>query len=288
MNRQRLLDYCQLMRIDKPIGTLLLLWPTLWALWLAADGLPPLDILAIFVAGTFLMRAAGCVVNDLADRDIDGAVERTRQRPFARGAVTPREALLLAAGLALLALLIALPLNRLALLLTLPALFLAVTYPFTKRFFPIPQAYLGLAFGFGIPMAFAAVQGHIPPEGWWLFVANIFWVLAYDTCYAITDKPDDLKIGIRTSAITFGRFDVAAVALCQGLFLLLMAMLGRHLHLGWPFTAGLAVAAALIGVQLARIRSRDRAVCFAAFLDNNRVGLAVFAGIVLSLHWPAL
>ena len=186
MNRQRLLDYCQLMRIDKPIGTLLLLWPTLWALWLAADRLPPLDILAIFVAGTFLMRAAGCVINDLADRDIDGAVERTRQRPFARGAVTPREALLLAAGLALLALLIALPLNRLALLLTLPALFLAVTYPFTKRFFPIPQAYLGLAFGFGIPMAFAAVQGEVPMLGWLLYAGNILWSTAYDTWYAMS------------------------------------------------------------------------------------------------------
>lgn len=281
MNRERLITYSQLMRIDKPIGTFLLLWPTWWALWVASGGVPPLPVLAIFTLGTFLMRSAGCVVNDYADRDFDGAVDRTRQRPFPRGAVSKKEALLLATGLALLAGLLILPLNHLTWAMSLPALFLAVSYPFTKRFFAVPQAYLGLAFGFGIPMAFAAIQDTIPLVAWWMFVANAFWTVAYDTCYAITDRPDDLKIGIKTSAITFGRHDVLAVGICHATFLLLMALLGPQLGMGWPYLAGLVVAAVLIGIQMGQIRGRDRAVCFKVFLDNNRVGLAIFVGIVI-------
>ena len=295
----------QLIRFDRPIGTLLLLWPTLWALWLAAQGVPDARLLAIFIAGTFLMRAAGCVINDLADRDIDGAVERTRQRPFARGAVTPREALLLAAGLALLALLIALPLNRLALLLTLPALFLAVTYPFTKRFFPIPQAYLGLAFGFGIPMAFAVVNGGplgtvfsaqawaalslpglwaaVPPLAWLLLLGNLFWVLAYDTEYAMVDRDDDLKIGMKTSAITLGRFDVAAIMLFYAIYLSIWALALAHKALGAMFYIAIAVAAAQAAWHWHLIRDRTRDGCFKAFRLNHWVGVAVFVGVALSV-----
>ncbi|MCB1945171.1 MAG: 4-hydroxybenzoate octaprenyltransferase, partial [Thauera sp.] len=200
----KLPHYARLMRIDKPIGTLLLLWPTLWALWIAAEGWPPLYILAIFIAGTFLMRSAGCVINDYADRDFDGHVERTRNRPLATGVVSPGEALALAAVLSAAAFVLVLPLNTLTILLSVPALLLAGSYPFTKRFFAIPQAYLGIAFGFGIPMAFAAVTGTVPATGWLMLLANIFWAVAYDTEYAMVDRPDDLKIGIKTSAITFG------------------------------------------------------------------------------------
>lgn len=283
----RLTVYLQLMRADKPIGTLLLLWPTLWGLWLAGAGEPDWLVVAIFVAGTFLMRSAGCVINDYADRHFDAHVERTRNRPFARGAVSEKEALLLAAGLSLLAFLLILPLNALTWLMSLPALFLAGSYPFTKRFFPLPQAYLGLAFSFGIPMAFAAQTGSVPLIAWLLLAANLCWTVAYDTEYAIVDKPDDLKIGIRTSAITFGRYDVAAVMLCHALFLALMVAVGLVAALGWPYYLSLAVAALLIARQYADIRGRDRARCFKAFLDNNRVGLAVFAGVALSYWLPA-
>lgn len=283
----RLTVYLQLMRADKPIGTLLLLWPTLWGLWLAGAGEPDRLVVAIFVAGTFLMRSAGCVINDYADRHFDAHVERTRNRPFARGAVSEKEALLLAAGLSLLAFLLILPLNPLTWLMSLPALFLAGSYPFTKRFFPLPQAYLGLAFSFGIPMAFAAQTGSVPLIAWLLLAANLCWTVAYDTEYAIVDKPDDLKIGIRTSAITFGRYDVAAVMLCHALFLALMVAVGLVAALGWPYYLSLAVAALLIARQYADIRGRDRARCFKAFLDNNRVGLAVFAGVALSYWLPA-
>ncbi|KZE30025.1 4-hydroxybenzoate octaprenyltransferase [Crenobacter luteus] len=281
--RERLAVYAQLMRIDKPIGTLLLLWPTWWGLWLAAGGWPGWTLFLIFTGGTFLMRSAGCVVNDYADRDFDGAVERTRNRPFARGAVTKKEALLLAAGLTLAALLLILPLNALTLLLSLPAAFLAASYPFTKRFFPIPQAYLGIAFAFGIPMAFAAIQNQVPFVAWLTLVASAFWTVAYDTAYAMVDKPDDLKLGtIKTSAITFGDYDVAAVMACQAVFLALMGMVGHVAGLAWPYYAGLAAAAALALSQYPAVASRDRARCFKAFLDNNRVGAAIFAGIALS------
>jgi len=275
--------YARLMRLDKPIGTLLLLWPTLWALWLASRAVPDVKVLAIFMLGTLLMRSAGCVVNDFADRDFDPHVARTRERPLAARRMSTREALLLAGALALIAFLLVLQLNRLTVALSLSALFLAVSYPFTKRFFAMPQAYLGIAFGFGIPMGYAAVLGTVPPEGWWLLLANIVWTIGYDTEYAMVDRADDVRIGIRTSAILFGRFDVAAVLVCHAAFLAIMAALSVQIGLAWPYHAGLAAAAGLAGYQYLLIRARQPAQCFAAFLNNNWVGAAVFAGIALSL-----
>lgn len=275
----RLSNYSQLMRIDKPIGTLLLLWPTLWALWLASGGPPTWLLLGIFVTGTFLMRSAGCVVNDLADRNYDGQVERTKTRPFARGAVSVREALLLAVALAMISAVLLLPLNKLTWTLALVALFLAASYPFTKRFLPLPQAYLGLAFSFGIPMVYAAQQNQVPFDAWLLLIANLFWTIAYDTEYAITDKPDDLKIGIKTSAITFGDYDIIAVMLCHTAFIALMCWVGIRHQLTWPYWLALLIALLLICSQYTDIRQRDRQKCFKAFLDNNRVGFVLFAGI---------
>jgi 4-hydroxybenzoate polyprenyltransferase len=269
------------MRLDKPIGILLLLWPTLWGLWLAADGFPDMNILVIFLLGTILMRSAGCVVNDYADRNFDPHVERTKNRPMATGRVRTREALLLAAGLSLIAFLLILPLNRLTLALSVLALFLAASYPFTKRFFAMPQAYLGIAFSFGIPMAFAAQTGEVPFIAWVLMAANLFWVIAYDTEYAMVDKVDDLKIGIRTSAITFGNFDVLGVMLCHAGFLGIMTAVGLIQQLGIIYYIGLAVALGLIAYQYRLIHDRDRGRCFKAFLHNNWVGAAVFAGIAL-------
>ncbi len=287
MTRAELLDrldaYEKLMRLDKPIGTLLLLWPTLWALWLAAGGVPQGKILLIFVVGTLLMRSAGCAINDYADRDFDPHVARTRDRPLAAGRVKPVEALLLAAALALIALALVLMLNRLTVLLSVVAAFLAASYPFTKRFFALPQAYLGIAFGFGIPMAYAAQLGQVPAVAWALLGANILWAIAYDTEYAMVDRDDDRKIGIRTAAILFGRFDVLAVIGFHVAFLAVLAAIGRHLDLGWPCYAGLAAAGVLIGYQYRLIRTREPARCFRAFLNNNWVGAAVFAGIALAL-----
>jgi 4-hydroxybenzoate polyprenyltransferase len=282
--KQRLVVYCQLMRIDKPIGSLLLLWPTLWALWVATQGHPSLDILAIFCLGTFLMRSAGCVINDYADRDIDARVERTSQRPFARQAVSTREALLLSAALALLALLLILPLNRLTLELSLGAVLITASYPYTKRFFPVPQAYLGIAFSFGIPMAFAATTNHVPGVAWLMTLATAFWVVAYDTAYAMADKPDDLKIGIKTSAITFGERDVTAIMLCHTLFLSIMLLIGSSLAMGLSYYTGIIISGFFIIMQYHDIQGRDRQRCFKAFLDNNRVGAALFAGVVLD-YW---
>lgn len=278
---QRLGHYEKLMRLDKPIGILLLLWPTLWGLWLAAGGIPNTDILVIFVLGTVLMRSAGCVVNDYADRNFDAHVERTKNRPLATGKLSSKEALLLAAGLSLCAFLLILPLNRLTLELSVLALFLAASYPFTKRFFAMPQAYLGIAFSFGIPMAFAAQTGEVPCMAWLLMAANLLWVIAYDTEYAMVDKIDDLKIGIKTSAITFGRFDVAGVMLCHIIFLGMMTAIGVIHQLGVIYYAGLAVALGLILYQYRLIHDRDRAQCFKAFLHNNWVGATIFAGIAL-------
>jgi len=277
----RLPLYLRLMRLDKPIGILLLMWPTLWALWLAADGVPPLHVVAIFVLGTALMRSAGCVINDYADRDFDGHVERTRMRPLATGAVTIREALLLAAGLSLVSFVLILPLDPLVRWLSLPALFLAASYPYTKRFLAIPQAYLGIAFGFGIPMGFAALQGEVPAIAWLLLLANIFWAVAYDTEYAMVDRPDDLKIGIKTSAITFGRFDVAAVMLCYTAAFGLIAAVGIAAGRGPWFFGGIAVAAAIAIYHYTLIRDRDRARCFRAFLHNNWVGAVLFVAFVI-------
>ncbi|PJA58084.1 MAG: 4-hydroxybenzoate octaprenyltransferase, partial [Rhodocyclales bacterium CG_4_9_14_3_um_filter_68_10] len=266
---ERLTLYERLARLDRPIGILLLLWPTLWAVWIAADGRPSPWIVAIFVLGTVLMRSAGCVVNDYADRNFDGRVERTRARPLATGAVSVREAWALAGFLVLLAFLLILPLGALVWVLAVVALFLAWSYPFTKRFLAIPQAYLGVAFGFGIPMAFAAQQGTLPPLAWTLLAANMFWAIAYDTEYAMVDREDDLKIGLRSSAITFGRFDVAAVACCYCAFLTILAAVGWQLGRGGFYYAGLALAAGLAAWHVGLIRTRERMRCFRAFLHNN-------------------
>ena len=284
LNRQRLSAYFRLLRLDKPIGTLLLLWPTLWGLWFASDGRPDPLILLIFILGTFLMRAAGCAINDWADRDFDGHVARTQARPLAAKEIAPREALWLAAGLALAAFLLILPLNRLTWLLSLPAIFLAASYPFTKRFFALPQAYLGIAFSFGIPMAFAAQTGSVPPLAGWLLLANLFWTVAYDTEYAIADREYDLKIGIKTSAITFGRFDIAAILACHAIFIGLMTWIGVVTGRGPVYFAGLIVALLLVFDQYRRIRLRNPQACFAAFLANNRIGAAVFAALALD-YW---
>ena len=269
------------MRLDKPIGILLLLWPTLWGLWLAADGPPDMFILTVFVLGTVLMRSAGCVINDYADRNIDPHVVRTKNRPLATKAVSTKEALLLSAGLSLCAFLLILPLNRLTLELAVFALFLAASYPFTKRFFAMPQAYLGIAFSFGIPMAFAAQTGELPLIVWLLMAANLLWVIAYDTEYAMVDRDDDLKIGIKTSAITFGHFDVMGIMLCHAGFLSIMIGIGLMQKLGFAYYVGLIAASGLIIYQYRLIRERDPALCFRAFLHNNWVGAVVFAGIVL-------
>ena len=279
---RRLDAYERLVRLDKPIGTLLLLWPTLWALWLAAAGRPRLGILVVFVLGTLLMRSAGCAVNDYADRNFDPYVERTRNRPLARGEIGPREALAIAALLAAGAFLLVLYLNPLAIALSFAALAITVVYPFTKRFFFLPQAWLGVAFGFGIPMAYAAVQERLPLECWALFDANIFYSLAYDTEYAMVDRDDDARIGIRTSALTLGRWDVAAVMASYVVMLALLTTLGLQLTLGWPYFLGLVVAGAMMLYHWRLIRSRSREGCFKAFLHNNWVGGAIFAGIVAS------
>lgn len=280
--KERLDLYEKLMRLDKPIGILLLLWPTLWALWLSSHGRPSWVVVWVFVLGTVLMRSAGCVINDYADRDFDHRVERTKERPLTSGKVTVKEALVLFAVLSLCAFALVLLLgSKLVILLSLPALFLAASYPFTKRFFAIPQAYLGIAFGFGIPMAFAAHLENVPPEGWWLLLANVFWAVAYDTEYAMVDRPDDLKIGIKTSAITFGRFDVAAVMLCYAITLGMLAALGLRLQLHWPYYAGLVIAAGIMAWHYTLIRHREGPPCFKAFLNNNYVGAAIFAGIAL-------
>ena len=274
--------YVRLMRLDKPIGILLLLWPTLWGVWLSGGGRPDLMVVLVFVLGTVLMRSAGCVINDYADRDFDKHVERTRERPLTAGLVTTREALVLFAVLCLLSLLLVLALgNDLVILLSIPAVFLAASYPFTKRFLAIPQAYLGVAFGFGIPMAYAAHLGEVPPVAWLLLLANVFWAVAYDTEYAMVDRPDDLKIGIRTSAITFGRFDVLAVMLCYAATLGLLAQVGWMLALGWAFYVALLLAFGIAIQHYLWIRGRDRQQCFRAFLHNNYIGMVVFAGIVL-------
>jgi 4-hydroxybenzoate polyprenyltransferase len=282
--KQRLDRYEKLMRLDKPIGTLLLLWPTLWALWLATRGQPHWLLVWIFALGTLLMRSAGCVINDYADRDFDPHVERTRDRPLAARTVSTREALILAAILVFCAFLLVLPIFHEVWWLTLIAVFLAASYPYTKRFFPLPQAYLGIAFGFGIPMAFAAATGEVGRLGWTLRLATSFWALAYDTEYAMVDREDDLKIGIRTAAITFGRFDVAAVMLCYAATLGILSFIGWQLRYGALYFAGLAAAAALAGYHYTLIRSRSRDGCFAAFRHNNWFGAAIFGGIVAELN----
>ena len=279
MNRLTL--YVRLVRLDKPIGILLLLWPTLIALWIAADGPPDWNLLVIFTLGTVLMRSAGCAINDYADRDIDKHVQRTAERPLTSGLIHGWEAVAVAGVLAVLAFLLILPLNALTKQMSVAAVIIAATYPYFKRFFAIPQAYLGIAFGFGIPMAFAAVQNDVPALAWWLLAANVFWAVAYDTEYAMVDRDDDLKIGIRTSAITFGRFDVAAVMLCYGAALAIIFVCGWHAGLRYWFAAGVAVAGAIALFHYTLIRDRDRMRCFYAFRHNNWLGAALFAGVAV-------
>ena len=284
-NRIKKLEaYKRLMRMDKPIGTFLLLWPTLWALWLASAGHPDWTVVAIFTLGTFLMRSAGCVINDIADRNFDGHVQRTHLRPLVSGEVSVKEALTLAAGLSLLAFGLVLTLNGLTILLSLPALLLAITYPYTKRFFAFPQAYLGIAFGFGIPMAFAAVQSAVPSEAWLMLLANVCWSLAYDTEYAMVDRKDDLRIGIRSTAITFGRFDVAWIMGFYMLMLALMGYVGHVLNLAWPYYFGLMSALGVVFYHYQLIKNREEAKCFKAFLHNNWLGAILFFGILINYY----
>ncbi|WP_395139571.1 4-hydroxybenzoate octaprenyltransferase [Schlegelella aquatica] len=273
--------YLQLIRWDKPVGTLLLLWPTLAALWIAAEGFPGWHLLGVYVLGTFLMRSAGCAVNDVADRDFDRHVQRTAARPVTTGAVSVREALAVGAALALLAFALVLTTNTATILWSFVALAVAIVYPFTKRFFSMPQAVLGVAFSFGIPMAFASVQGQVPALAWWLLLGNLFWVIAYDTEYAMVDRDDDIRIGIRTSALTFGRFDVAAVMLLYGAYLVVWGVIGWQLGLGWPYALGLLAALAQVAWHYTLIHRREREGCFRAFRLNHWVGFAVFAGVVL-------
>jgi 4-hydroxybenzoate polyprenyltransferase len=276
----RLALYAQLTRLDKPIGTLLLVWPTLTALWIAAGGWPSLRLVVIFTVGTFLMRSAGCAMNDVVDRDFDAHVKRTAHRVVATGRVSPKEALLIGAVLAGAAGLLLLPLNTTTFLFALVALAVAASYPLFKRFFPLPQAWLGIAFSFGIPMAFAAVLGEVPVLGWVVFIGNMFWVIAYDTEYAMVDRDDDLKIGIHSSAILFGRADVIAVMAGYAAHLAVLAAIGPHIGASWFYYLGLCVAAAIAIYHYTLIRSRAREGCFRAFLHNQWLGFAVFAGVV--------
>ena len=281
LSPSRLSLYLDLIRWNRPAGSYLLLWPTLSALWIAAGSFPGWHLLVVFTFGTVLMRSAGCTVNDVADREFDRHVKRTAQRPVTRGAISARAALLLGAALALAAFALVLTTNRSTILWSFAALAVAVFYPYTKRFFAMPQAVLGVAFSFGIPMAFSAVRGEVPPLAWVLLLGNLFWVLAYDTEYAMVDRDDDLKIGIRTSAITLGRFDVAAVMGFYVLYLALWAAVGAQQGLGGFYFAGLAAAAGLAAWHFALIRDRSRDGCFRAFRLNHWIGFAVFVGVLV-------
>ncbi len=279
--RTRLREYARLMRLDRPIGIWLLLWPVLWALWISANGRPDEKIFVIFLIGTFVMRSAGCVMNDFADREFDPHVRRTADRPLAKQSVSPAEALALFGVLGIIALGLLIPLNRATQVLALIGGVLAVTYPFLKRFFALPQAYLGLAFSWSVPMAFAAQTGELPLVAWVLFVAGVMWTTAYDTMYAMVDREDDLVIGIRSSAILFGKADRGIIVALQLGALAGLALVGHLAALGRWYWGGIAVAAALAAYQQVLIRERDPAACFRAFLNNNLFGLAVFGGILL-------
>jgi 4-hydroxybenzoate polyprenyltransferase len=281
--RDRIVAYAYLIRLDKPIGTLLLLWPTLWALWLASGGFPEWHLLIIFALGTFLMRSSGCAINDYADQDFDRHVLRTKDRPITSGKISGKEALMVAGALALIAFVLIQPLNALTKELSFFALVVAILYPFTKRFFAIPQAVLGIAFGFGIPMAYAAVLDFIPLEAWVLFVGNIFWAIAYDTAYAMVDRDDDLRLGLRTSAITFGRFDVIAIALSYGVLFLSQVWVAQLVNLSNYFWIGWCLALACAVYHLKLVSTRKREECFKAFRHNNWLGGFLFLGILLGL-----
>ncbi|WP_200552022.1 4-hydroxybenzoate octaprenyltransferase [Kosakonia sp. LAM2021] len=287
LTQTKLLAFHRLMRTDKPIGALLLLWPTLWALWVATPGVPPLWILLVFVAGVWLMRAAGCVVNDYADRKFDGHVKRTANRPLPSGAVTENEARVLFVVLVLLAFALVLTLNVMTILLSVAALALAWVYPFMKRYTHLPQVVLGAAFGWSIPMAFAAVSESVPLSCWIMFLANILWAVAYDTQYAMVDRDDDVKIGIKSTAILFGRFDKLIIGILQVAVLVLMTPIGWLNGLGWTYYGTVLIAGVLFVYQQTLIAGRDRDACFKAFMNNNYVGLVLFLGLALSyLHLP--
>jgi len=279
---ERGLQYYLLMRFDRPIGMLLLLWPTLWALWIAAEGAPKASVLTVFVIGVVLMRAAGCVINDVADRDFDPHVRRTRQRPIAAGRVTVREALILFASLCLLAFVLVLTMNGLTIKLAFIGVFLAASYPFVKRYTHLPQIYLGIAFGWAVPMAFAAQTGTVPTVAWLVFIAKVLWATAYDTMYAMVDRKDDLRVGVKSTAILFGDADRVIIAVIQAMVLLVLLLIGLQLKLGGFYYFGLLVAAALAVYQQYLIREREPGACFRAFLNNNWFGMAVFAGLVMS------
>lgn len=281
--REKALDYLVLTRMDRPIGALLLLWPTWWALWLAAGDFPPWKPLIVFTLGVFAMRAAGCAINDYADRKLDPQVARTAGRPIASGRVTPREALVVFAVLLVFAFVLVLFTNRLTIELSFAGAALAALYPFTKRYTYMPQVVLGAAFGWSIPMAFAAVGNNVPPLGWLLFIGNILWSVIYDTQYAMVDRDDDLKAGAKSTAILFGDADLPILGILIGTFLLAMVFVGQRATLGWPYWLGLVVAAGLFGWQLWRIRTHDRAACLWAFRNNNWLGMVLWVGIVLAL-----
>ena len=278
-------DYVRLTRLDRPIGIWLLLWPTLWALWIASRGQPKPLIFVIFVAGTVLMRSAGCAINDYADRRFDPHVERTKNRPLAAGRLTPLEALVLFAILSLAALVLALQLNRLTLLCAVVGAFIAVTYPFVKRFLSVPQMYLGLAFGAGIPMAFAAQLEFVPRIAWLLLLANVLWVTVYDTMYAMVDRDDDIKIGVRSTAILFGDSDRHIIFVLQVMTLATLYLVGKSIKAGAWYNAGLVAGAVFFLYQQWLIRARDRDGCFRAFLNNNYFGMSVFIGLALEYQF---
>ncbi len=281
--REKALDYLVLTRMDRPIGALLLLWPTWWALWLAADDFPPWKPLIIFTLGVFAMRAAGCAINDYADRKLDPQVERTAGRPIASGRVSPREALMVFAALLVFAFVLVLFTNKLTIKLSFVGAALAAAYPFTKRYTYMPQVVLGAAFGWSIPMAFAAVMSTVPPVAWLLFIGNILWSVIYDTEYAMVDREDDIKAGAKSTAVLFGDADLPILGVLMGTFLLAMVFVGQRAALGWPYWLGLLVAAGLFAYQHWLIRDRIRSACLAAFRHNNWLGLAVWFGIVLAL-----
>ncbi len=280
-----LADYARLMRLDRPIGIWLLLWPTLWALWISSRGKPDPRIFIIFVAGTVLMRSAGCAINDYADRSFDPHVERTKDRPLAAGRVSTLEALLLFAMLSLAALMLALQLNKATLLLAVAGGFLAISYPFVKRFLAVPQMYLGVTFGWGIPMAFEAQFDQVPRVAWMLLLANVLWVTVYDTIYAMVDRDDDRKIGVRSTAILFGDSDRHIIAVLQAMTLSALYLVGRMIHMGHWYNAGLLAGAAFFVRQLWLIRTRDRPACLLAFANNNYFGMAVFIGMALEYQF---
>lgn len=288
MNKQLIIKkidaYERLMRLDKPIGILLLMWPTLWALLLAGQGYPNWKVACIFITGVVLMRSAGCVMNDIADRKYDGHVERTKNRPIVSGEVSVKEATLLALSLCLLAFVLVCFLNQLTILLSIAALFLAATYPLTKRFLAIPQAYLGIAFGFGIPMAYAAIMNQIPNIAWWLLLANVFWAVAYDTEYAMVDREDDRKIGIQSSALFFGQYDVLAIMVCYGVMLSIFAYIGQLFGFGLYYYLGIVGAVVLVVWQYQMIKKRNKSKCFNAFLANNWIGCVLLFGLAAEYY----